>query len=195
MDPTTSFVLAVVAIVVSGLSVIASFWALAQSNQLHPKPFFTAKVGRQDFEDSRPVAHFTITNIGHASGHDLNLLWRNRTTGSFERVWQGGLIELGTSHPMVTKISLVSGSTRNDHDEYGADLYPSGEPVNWVGDFELNWRQDPDLKRQRHLYWTLTCEDTNLFARPTYRNRFLRHLAESGARGVARPAARDDRHG
>lgn len=94
--------LAAVAIVVSGLSAVASFSALAQSSQLHPKPYFTVKVGRQDHDDDIPVATFTITNIGHASGHDLNLLWRNQTAGSFERVWKGGLIELGTSQPIVT---------------------------------------------------------------------------------------------
>lgn len=163
MDTTTAFVLALIAIVVSGLSVIASFAALGQSSRFHPKPFLTHSIRRGGDLEERPTFIFAVTNMGKASAHDLKLVVRNRTLGGFEKLWN--LIELPVSHPMDSRISMVTGGSSDRWKiQDGVIRPPAGNAVDMDMEFELSWRQGPSMKRLRFRSWKVAINDTNVFS-------------------------------
>lgn len=149
MDATTTFVLALVAIVVSGVSALASFVAIGQAARYHPKPFFQAEVGFSRGE--RPTFSFVVANYGNASGRDVQLTMRNLITGEVQILWRE--VELPPSEPTRSDVSLVTGNAAKEITSAGGRLHPEGDPREYHFAFDLTWRQWPGVKRLRRMRW------------------------------------------
>lgn len=152
VDPTTSFVLALVAIVVSGFSAIASFIAIGQNARHHPRPHFEIALSRPHTDPGRPAALAVISNYGNAPARDVRLRVQNRTTGWSGEIWHH--VELAPSSESELGLSLATGSVEFDN-VFGVVKYRSGPPLASRIDLRLTWRQWPGVKRLRRVRWTV----------------------------------------
>lgn len=152
MDSTTSFVMALVAVVVSGFSAVASFIAIGQNARHHPKPFIHVSItATSKVTDPKPVFYFEVTNYGNAPARNVSLYLRNRTTG-----WSGVSEERDALEPSDTirqRVSMVKGDFGS---RGGAGVVvASGAPRAMQLEFELTYRQLPGVRRLRSIVWRI----------------------------------------
>lgn len=163
-DPS-AFVLSVIALVLAGLSAAAAVAALWLTIYLHPKPYLIPRVRRDDPPDyDRPTFLFSLVDSGGAPAKDVSLILRSGLKPTFEQIWS--IIELPLGYPQETRVSMVTGTTKRgwDRNQYGDTMAPVGEAKEMLLEFEVSWRQSPDMKKQRRsAYWVEVDEDRNVY--------------------------------
>jgi hypothetical protein len=162
-DPS-AFIIAIIALLLSGLSAAAAVAALGLTLYLHPKPYLIPRIRRDDPRDfDRPTFLFSLVDSGGAPAKDVSLVLRSALKGQFEQVWS--LIELPLGTPQETRVSMVTGTTKTgwERDEFGDLIKPKGWAADMLIEFEVTWRQSPNMEKQRRAAYWVEVEDGNVF--------------------------------
>lgn len=146
MNATTTFVLALVAIVVSVPSAIASVWAVRQTAKYHPKPLIVGSLTLERTEHEQSSVSFKLYNRGNATAHDLTAWIRHKDAKQKHAHYD----EFAPSDGFVDEFLLP--------DQLGVDdLFREHPPVlevfgmDSVRDmyFSVTWRQAPNMEKLR----------------------------------------------
>jgi hypothetical protein len=150
MDSTTSFVLAVVALVLSGASVIVAGWAIAQTRSYNPKPYFDFRhwapenAAIDDRMPNQPTLRFMFANVGDAPARRVSV-HVNGTEIYFVNVFPADFT-------MDDVVGLVTGTREHTENEWGGRIYPAGDETLEKIMFVVKWRQHPGNRQHKQKF-------------------------------------------
>ncbi|MBH0054477.1 hypothetical protein I6E74_09900 [Salinibacterium sp. SWN139] len=156
MESPASFIMAVIALAFSGLSVIASFVALRH----YPRPFIVLRAHPQIDRGGKPRSTFDLLliNMGKASAHEVNVTLK--PFGLRRREALGLFYELEASGHEEFKLSRVSGSSYPARGTF----FPAGEFEDLIWVILVTWREAPAMSRIRRRTFTVSQQSGRLSA-------------------------------
>ena len=129
MDPTTAFVMALLALLVALASAATSVWSAVRSARYHPKP--QLEIVSQEMPDYDPPAWFVqVTNRGKGEMHDVELNAHLRDDNEPRNMDNQAIVRQGESVSAFVGIDLDRPWRR--------ELY-----------MQLVWRAEPNFRKKR----------------------------------------------